>query len=69
MTFQLNNHEYIELNKLLKLLQLVESGGMAKVVITEGDVLVNEQVETQIRKKLRAGDIVVFNEHRIEVVA
>jgi ribosome-associated protein len=69
MTFQLNNHEYIELNKLLKLLQLVESGGMAKVVITEGDVLVNEQVETQIRKKLRAGDVVAFNGQQIKVVA
>jgi ribosome-associated protein len=69
MTFQLNNHEYIELNKLLKLLQLVESGGMAKVVITEGDVLVNEQVETQIRKKLRAGDVVAFNGQQIKVEA
>lgn len=69
MMFHLNNNEYIELNKLLKLLQLVESGGMAKVVITEGEVLVNQQVETQIRKKLRAGDLVTFNEHRIEVVA
>jgi ribosome-associated protein len=69
MTFQLNNHEYIELNKLLKLLQLVESGGMAKVVITEGDVLVNEQVETQIRKKLRAGDLVAFNGQQIKVEA
>jgi len=67
--FHLNNNEYIELNKLLKMLQLVESGGMAKVVITEGEVLVNQQVETQIRKKLRAGDLVTFNEHRIEVVA
>ena len=69
MMFHLNNNEYIELNKLLKMLQLVESGGMAKVVITAGEVLVNQQVETQIRKKLRAGDLVTFNEHRIEVVA
>ena len=62
------SQEYIQLNNLLKTLSLVGSGGEAKLVIQDGAVAVNEQVETQVRKKLRSGDIVVFEEHTIQVV-
>lgn len=59
--FQLSGEEYIELNKLLKLANLVHSGGEAKVRIREeGEAKVNGEVETQVRKKLRAGDKVRF---------
>jgi ribosome-associated protein len=63
--FELEGHPFIELNKLLKLLNLVESGGEANVMITEGLVVVNKFVELQKRKKLRTGDIVEFENQKI----
>jgi ribosome-associated protein len=60
-SFELQGKEYIELNKLLKIHNLVGSGGEAKVRIREeGEAKVNGEVETQVRKKLRAGDQVEF---------
>ncbi|NTW23082.1 MAG: RNA-binding S4 domain-containing protein [Lentimicrobium sp.] len=58
--FKLEGHEFIQLNQLLKLLGLVESGGEANQCITEGLVKVNDTIELQKRKKLRPGDIVDF---------
>jgi ribosome-associated protein len=52
--------EYIELNNLLKVLNLVASGGEAKNVIKEGLVTVNGEVETRIRKKMRSGETFNF---------
>jgi ribosome-associated protein len=66
--FHLNDEEYIPLNHLLKLLQWVETGGMANIVITEGAVKVNGQPELQKRKKIRAGDLVKFEGNTVEVV-
>ena len=60
--------EYIQLNNLLKLLSLVGSGGEAKMLILDGLVSVNDQVELQVRKKLRDGDIVKFENETIQIV-
>lgn len=61
ITFHLKDHDYIELNKLLKIHNLVGSGGEAKQRIREeGEATVNGEVETQVRKKLRIGDRVEF---------
>lgn len=57
--------EYIELIKLLKLENLVESGSEAKWVVEEGLVKCNDEVEFRKRKKLRPGDIVEFADHKI----
>ena len=54
--------EFIELNKLLKILTLVESGGQANAIISEGYVLYNGEVDTRKRLKLRKGDQVEFND-------
>jgi len=59
--FNLNGEEYIELNKLLKIMRLVGSGGEANMVITDEEVTVNDEIETQKRKKLRIGDVVKFD--------
>jgi ribosome-associated protein len=67
-TFELDT-PFIELSKLLKFLQLVESGGHAKVVITEGRVRVNGQKELRVRNKLKVGDEIIFAHHSIKVVA
>ena len=63
--FKLEDKEFIELNKLMKLLGLVDTGGEAHIRITEGEVLVNNQYETQKRKKLRVGDKIKFNNQEI----
>ncbi|WP_425391203.1 RNA-binding S4 domain-containing protein [Ekhidna sp.] len=66
-TFELEGHDFIELNKLLKIMNLVGSGGEAKQFIDEGLVHVNGQVETQRRKKLRSGDVVFFEGEEVKV--
>lgn len=67
MEFELNDYEYIELNKLLKILNLVGTGGEANMAILGGEVLVNGQVEMQKRKKLRSGDKVEFDGETISI--
>ena len=52
--------EFIKLQDLLKLADLVGTGGEAKIVIQEGDVQVNGEVCTMRGKKLRPGDTVTF---------
>lgn len=63
--FDLDGNEFIELNQLLKLLSLVNSGGEAKMVISNGDVSVNGEVELRVRNKIRTGFKVEFNGHTI----
>jgi ribosome-associated protein len=67
MEFELIDHEYIQLNQLLKLLGLVESGGEANQRIVDGEVIVNKEVEYQKRKKLRRGDVIFFQKKSITI--
>ncbi len=60
--------DFIQLDKLLKLMRVVGSGGEAHAVIQEGMVVLNGQVETQKRKKIRKGDQIEFNGEHIHVV-
>lgn len=50
--------ETIHLDQFLKLQGLVSTGGQAKVLIQGGEVIVNGEVETRRRRKLRIGDVV-----------
>ncbi len=59
--------EPIELCKILKFESMVSSGGEAKAVITEGQVLVNGKIETRKRKKIVSGDIVEFGKEKIRI--
>lgn len=69
MTFNIQpGHKYIQLNQLLKLLGLVETGGEANQVITDGEIEVNGQTETQKRKKLYPGDVVIWDEVSISII-
>ena len=52
--------EPVELYKILKFEGLVPSGGEAKLVISEGMVLLNGEVETRKRKKILSGDVIEF---------
>jgi len=67
-TFELGGHDYIQLNQLLKLLSLVESGGEANQAIVLGQIKVNGQPELQKRKKLFPGDRVLFLGQEIVIV-
>lgn len=58
----------IELCKLLKVADLVAGGGEAKVVISQGYVLLNGEVEYQKRKKVYHNDVVQFNGETLQVV-
>ncbi|MBI5900996.1 MAG: RNA-binding S4 domain-containing protein [Rhodocyclales bacterium] len=61
--------EFIELNVLLKLLALAPSGGAAKALIAGGEVRVDGAVETRIRRKLRAGNVVSVAGTEITIAA
>ena len=59
--------EPVELYKILKFEGLVASGGEAKSVIADGQVLLNGELETRKRKKIVAGDIIEFASEKIQV--
>lgn len=59
--------EFIKLQDLLKLANLVSTGGEAKLRILDGEVKVNGEVCTQRGKKLRPGDIVTFENRELTV--
>jgi ribosome-associated protein len=67
LEFELNGTEFIELNKLLKIKNLVGTGGEANIRIDSGEVKVNGEVETQKRKKIRSGYKVEFQDFTIIV--
>jgi ribosome-associated protein len=57
----------IQLDQFLKLKGLVSTGGQAKLVIQDGQVLLNGQVETRRKKKLKPGDKVTFRNRTLIV--
>ena len=69
MEFQLNGNEFIPLNALLKMMNIAQTGGHANVMITNEEVLVNGEIETAKRKKIRQGDQVEALGQTIQVVA
>ncbi len=69
MVFNLNGSEYIELIKLLKLLHIAQSGGHAKIMVEDGEVKLNGEVEYRKRAKLRPGDLVKTSDTEIVIEA
>ncbi|MDO5147233.1 MAG: S4 domain-containing protein YaaA [Eubacteriales bacterium] len=61
--------EFITLGQALKAASLVGSGSEAKMVIQDGYVKVNGEVETRRGKKLYPGDKVEFEDDLIEVIS
>jgi ribosome-associated protein len=59
--------EFIKLQDLLKFAGVTETGGQAKIIIQDGEVLVNGEVCTMRGKKIREGDIVAFDGEAFEV--
>ena len=59
--------EYIKLGQAMKLAGLVDSGIEAKIVITEGQVTVNGEVDTRRGKKLVSGDVFKYKDEEIRI--
>ncbi|MEA3522507.1 MAG: RNA-binding S4 domain-containing protein [Campylobacterota bacterium] len=67
MKFELKD-DYIELFKLLKVMDLVDSGAHAKMLIADGYVKRNSEVEIRKRAKIVKGDVIEIAEAVVEVV-
>lgn len=59
--------DHITLDALLKASGLASSGGAAKIVIAEGGVRVNGEVELRRGRKLRAGDKVALGAQCVHI--
>ena len=64
--FQLE-HDFVELNQLLKLVGLCESGGAGKAMVAGGDVTVDGMQELRKTAKIRAGQRVRLGNVEIHV--
>ncbi len=67
-TYELKGSEYIELIKLLKIMRISESGGQAKMIVDDGIVYLNGQLESRKRAKLRSGDLVEVLDFKIRIL-
>lgn len=61
-------HEYVELNQLLKLVGIADSGGQGKAIVASGAVTVDSAVELRKTAKIRAGQTVRIDDVEIRVV-
>lgn len=61
--------DHVELNQLLKLVGLVDSGGAGKALVASGAVRVDGAVELRKTCKIRAGQVVQAGDARIRVLA
>ena len=66
VSFELNG-EFVELNQLLKLVGLCDSGGAGKMMVASGDVKVDGKQELRKTAKIRAGQQVSVGDVRISV--
>ncbi|GJI95739.1 RNA-binding protein [Rugamonas sp. FT107W] len=67
VSFELSG-EFVELNQLLKLVGLCDSGGAGKMMVAEGGVKVDGKQELRKTAKIRAGQQVSVGDVRISVV-
>jgi ribosome-associated protein len=61
------NGDFIELYKLMKITQLANSGGEAKLMVEEGMVKLNGEVEGRKRAKVKPGDVVECQGYQVIV--
>jgi ribosome-associated protein len=63
------NSDMIRLGQFLKLADLIDTGGEAKIVIASGDVTVNDEVDTRRGRQLHPGDVVEVFGRKARVVS
>jgi len=67
-TFHLREgDEFIELHKLLQLIGVAQTGGHAKLLIEDGVVIVDGEIESKKRRKIKSGMKVEVDEIIVEV--
>ena len=64
-----DGHDFVELCNLLKLTGVASSGGQGKLMVANGDVMVDGQPESRKTAKIRAGQVVECLGQRIVVLA
>lgn len=68
LDFELDDrHDYVELNQLLKLTGLCDSGGAGKAIVASGVVYVDGQQELRKTCKIHPGQVVELEGVRIRV--
>ena len=67
MDFELDR-DHVELNQLLKLVGVCDSGGAGKVLVASGAVYVDGEVELRKTRKVKAGSVVTVDDVEIRVV-
>ncbi len=67
-TFRISK-DYIHMIQLLKALNWVETGGHAQLVVMEGQVHYNGQVDRRKRLKVKVGDVVEFEGKKVKIIA
>ena len=67
LEFQLNGG-FVELNQLLKLVGVCDSGGAGKALVAEGVVSVDGKIELRKTAKIRAGSVVTLGDVRISIL-
>jgi ribosome-associated protein len=60
--------DYIPMIQLLKATNLVATGGEAQIVVDQGEVMYNGEVDYRKRLKVKKGDIVEFAGNKIKVI-
>jgi ribosome-associated protein len=60
--------DYIPMIQLLKATHLVSTGGEAQIVVDEGEVKYNGEVDYRKRLKVKKGDLVEFRGNKIKVI-
>lgn len=59
--------EYITLGQFLKLADIIQSGGEAKLFLLERDIIVNGEIDSRRGRKLRDGDVIVVDNNEYVV--
>lgn len=59
--------EYIKLEQMLKIADIVSTGGEAKLFLLTNDIYVNDEVENRRGRKLYKGDVVKVNNNLYQI--
>ncbi|WP_047446703.1 RNA-binding S4 domain-containing protein [Alistipes sp. ZOR0009] len=66
--FKLTKGDFIQLTQLIKAVNISSNGAEAGVMVEDGIVKLNGNVESRKRAKIRVGDVVEVLEHEIHVL-
>ncbi len=68
LEFELSPEQpFIELNKVLQILNIAQTGGHAKILIQNEEVKVNGEIETRVRKKMVKSEVIELENFHITI--